>query len=72
MRQDARKSDQNQQAGFPKQSAGQVHIYAPANGKESGLLSCRQLLMSFRDREFRPEHLERDTAFFVVHQRENM
>jgi hypothetical protein len=40
--------------------------------KAPDLLGCSQLLVSFSSREFRPDQLERDTAFFVVYQRENV
>src|ERR1700722_9350797 len=45
---------------------------APASPKAPDPLRCCQLLVSLFGCEFRPDQLERDAVFFVVHQREDM
>jgi hypothetical protein len=49
--------------------------YSRRSGRQHGAghpLSRRQLLVSFCNGQFLPQHLEHDTASFLVHQSENM
>ncbi len=52
--------------------AGRAVTRTPAGRKAADLLSCRQLLVTFRDGEFRPEQLERDPVSFLVNEGKNM
>ena len=52
--------------------AGRAVTRTPAGLKAADLLSCRQLLVTFRDGEFRPEQSEHDPVFFLVHESKDM
>jgi hypothetical protein len=47
------------------------HEHGPVE-KQYKPLSCRQLLVSFRDGDLRPEHLEHDAVPLLEHQGKNM